>query len=404
MRKLCILGATGSIGLSTLAVVRENPQAFRVAALTAHSNVEKMFELCLEFHPDQVVMVDAQAAATLARQLQQAQPHCVTEVLSGRDGLQQVAAASVSDTVMAAIVGGAGLAPTLAAVNAGKRVLLANKEALVMSGQLFMDAARQSGAEILPVDSEHNAIFQCLPRETQQLGSCELAEAGIEKIILTGSGGPFRELPLAELATQTPAAACAHPNWEMGQKISVDSATMMNKGLEYIEARWLFNCQQHQLQVVLHPQSVIHSMVSYTDGSVLAQMGRPDMRTPIAHCLSFPERIHSGVEPLDFMALQNLTFAEAEAARYPCLALAIDACWRGQWATTALNAANEVAVARFLAEGIGFTDIARVCQHVVTTLEADYSALSLNSIDAILSLDEHARQCANEFIEQTITC
>lgn len=402
--RLCILGATGSIGLNTLAVVREHPRRFQIDVLTANTNVSQMAALCAEFQPRQAIMVSAEAAAELAQALQQQSKTASIEVLSGFTALEEAAANESNDTVMAAIVGGAGLAPTLAAVRAGKRVLLANKEALVMSGQLFMDAAHASGAQILPVDSEHNAIFQCLPREAQQLGSCDLTGAGIDKIILTGSGGPFRELPLAELAEQSPAAACAHPNWDMGQKISVDSATMMNKGLEYIEARWLFNCTAEQLEVVLHPQSVIHSMVSYADGSVLAQMGRPDMRTPIAHCLSFPERIASGVEPLDFMALQNLSFAAADAERYPCLALAIKACWQGQWATTALNAANEIAVASFLAGAIRFTDIAEVCAAVVKQLETTHAEQDVNSLEAVLSVDEQARLSATNLIEKKYSC
>lgn len=402
--RLCILGATGSIGLNTLAVVREHRQRFQVDVLTANTNVTKMAELCAEFQPRQAIMVTEQAASELAQALKQRGMTIAIEVASGLTALEEAAAKDTNDTVMAAIVGGAGLAPTLAAVRAGKRVLLANKEALVMSGQLFMDAAQDSGAQILPVDSEHNAIFQCLPREAQKLGSCDLSGAGIDKIILTGSGGPFRELPLAELSEQSPAAACAHPNWDMGQKISVDSATMMNKGLEYIEARWLFNCKAEQLDVVLHPQSVIHSMVSYADGSVLAQMGRPDMRTPIAHCLSFPERITSGVEPLDFMALQNLSFAAADPARYPCLALAIKACWQGQWATTALNAANEVAVASFLDGTIKFTDIAEVCAAVVKQLETTHAEQDVNSLETVLSVDEQARVSATKLIENRYSC
>lgn len=400
-RKLCILGATGSIGLSTLAIVRAQPQAFDVVALTAHRNVAQMRELCEEFQPQFAVMADEQAAQALRAELSTLR----TQVLAGREALAEVAGNGASDTVMAAIVGGAGLVPTLAAVHAGKRVLLANKEALVMSGQLFIDAARASGAQILPVDSEHNAIFQCLPNDVQQqLGYCDLKAAGVHKILLTGSGGPFRELPLSELAQQTPAAACAHPNWDMGQKISVDSATMMNKGLEYIEARWLFNCSAEQIEVVLHPQSVIHSMVSFDDGSVLAQMGQPDMRTPIAHCLSYPERIQSGVAPLDFMQLNQLTFAAADAARYPCLALAMECCWLGQWATTALNAANEVAVAHFLAHDIGFTAIAELCQTVVAQLAPRYQDAALADIDAILALDAEARKTAEAAIQQGVAC
>ncbi|MDN7123557.1 1-deoxy-D-xylulose-5-phosphate reductoisomerase [Pseudidiomarina terrestris] len=401
MHKLCLLGATGSIGTSTLAVLREQPDRFQLTAVTAHRNVEQMRTICEEFQPEVAVMVDEQAARDLAEVLKGR----ATQVLSGAQAVADVAAASNSDTVMAAIVGGAGLVPTFAAVTAGKRVLLANKEALVMSGQLFIDAAASSGAQILPVDSEHNAIFQCLPAEVQQqLGHCDLSAAGIHKILLTGSGGPFRELPLAELAAQTPAAACAHPNWDMGQKISVDSATMMNKGLEYIEARWLFNCNEAQLDVVLHPQSVIHSMVSYKDGSVLAQMGQPDMRTPIAHCLSFPERIESGVAPLDFLSIGQLNFAAADSARYPCLELAMQACWQGQWATTTLNAANEVAVAAYLAGQIKFTGIASVCRAALEQIQQGNNAVALNSIAAILSLDEQARAIARERIKQVEAC
>lgn len=401
MHKLCLLGATGSIGASTLAVLRGQPERFQLTAVTAHSSVEQMLAICEEFQPEVAVLVDEQAAMRLAEALKGS----VTRVLSGAQAVADVAADGSSDTVMAAIVGGAGLVPTFAAVTAGKRVLLANKEALVMSGQLFIDAAAASGAQILPVDSEHNAIFQCLPTAVQQqLGYCDLSGAGVHKILLTGSGGPFRDLPISELEQQSPAAACAHPNWDMGQKISVDSATMMNKGLEYIEARWLFNCTAAQLDVVLHPQSVIHSMVSYADGSVLAQMGQPDMRTPIAHCLSFPERIYSGVKPLDFLSIGNLSFAAADSARYPCLDLAMQACWQGQWATTALNAANEVAVAAYLAGQIKFTGIASVCSAVVEQIAQRDNAAELNSIAAILSLDEQARVCARERIKQVEAC
>ncbi len=401
MHRVCLLGATGSIGASTLAVLREQPERFQLSAVTANSNVVQMQAICQEFQPAVAVMVDEAAA----KQLQQALQGGPTEVLSGAQAVAEVAADSNSDTVMAAIVGGAGLVPTFAAVEAGKRVLLANKEALVMSGQLFIDAAAANGAQILPVDSEHNAIFQCLPAAVQQqLGHCDLVGAGVDKILLTGSGGPFRQLPLTELEQQTPAAACAHPNWDMGQKISVDSATMMNKGLEYIEARWLFNCNADQLQVVLHPQSVIHSMVSYTDGSVLAQMGQPDMRTPIAHCLSFPERSVSGVKPLDFLSLGELSFAAADSARYPCLELAMQACWQGQWATTTLNAANEIAVAAFLAGQIKFTEIARICAVALDRVAQQKQTAELNSVAAILSVDEQARAYATEQIEQVEQC
>lgn len=392
-QRITILGATGSIGQNTLAVVAMQPERFEVFALTANGNVEAMAELCLKHRPEYAVMADEQAALALQRKLGGIQ----CEVLAGESALAQVAAAEQVDTVMAAIVGAAGLMPTMAAVKAGKRVLLANKEALVMSGQIFMDAVATHGAELLPIDSEHNAIYQCLPKEVQQpLGHADLAQAGIHQILLTGSGGPFRELPLAELAQQTPNAACNHPNWSMGQKISVDSATMLNKGLEYIEARWLFNCKREQLQVVVHPQSVIHSMVSYLDGSVLAQLGQPDMRTPIAYGLSYPERIPSGVEALDFLSLGALTFMPADPARYPCLQLAIDACWEGQWATTALNAANEIAVAAFLEQRIPFTAIAHICDSVLNQL----NRRELNTVEGLIEFDGEARARARQQVER----
>ncbi len=396
-KQITVLGATGSIGQNTLAVVKENPGLFSVFAVTAQQNVADMVEICYSFKPQFAVMTDAGAATELRERLS----GLPTEVLSGADAMADVASAPEVDLVMAAIVGAAGLLPTMAAVRAGKRVLLANKEALVMTGQLFMDAVVKHKAELLPIDSEHNAIFQCLPVDVQQqLGRSDLAAAGIRQIMLTGSGGPFRNLPLDQLAEQTPDAACAHPNWSMGRKISVDSATMINKGLEYIEARWLFNCQREQLQVVLHPQSVIHSMVSYTDGSVIAQLGLPDMRTPIAYGMSYPQRIQSGVSALDFTALGDLTFAEADAKRYPCLQLAIDACWEGQWATTTLNAANEVAVAAFLDGRIRFTDISRV----VADLLAKISPQQLNSVAEVLSLDEQVRAYSREQVEQYSLC
>ncbi|MEH6711315.1 MAG: 1-deoxy-D-xylulose-5-phosphate reductoisomerase, partial [Paraglaciecola polaris] len=302
-----------------------------------------------------------------------------------------VASADEVDIVMAAIVGGAGLLPTIAAVKAGKKVLLANKESLVMSGELFMNAVREHNAQLLPIDSEHNAIFQCLPHDYQY---ANMAASGISSILLTGSGGPFRETPLAELSRVTPAQACAHPNWDMGQKISVDSATMMNKGLEFIEARWLFGLQSSDIQVVLHPQSIIHSMVQYCDGSVLAQMGNPDMRTPIAHGLAFPNRIESGVKPLDFQTVSNFTFNLPEPERYPNLYLAIDASNAGQYATTALNAANEVAVAAFLAGQIGFTQIAQVNEQCVTQM----NGCQLDDIDAIVAWDLECRNAAQQII------
>ncbi|MGL5598549.1 MAG: 1-deoxy-D-xylulose-5-phosphate reductoisomerase, partial [Aeromonas sp.] len=364
MRNLVILGASGSIGQSTLKVLRHNPGSWQVLALTAARSVDAMLRDCLEFSPRFAVMVDETAARELATRLK---THgSATEVMAGAAALCEVAAHPDAHSVMAAIVGAAGLAPTMAAVRASKRVLLANKEALVMSGAFFMEAVRAHGAELLPIDSEHNAIFQCLPTEVQhQPGFCDLQSAGISKILLTGSGGPFRYTELSELAQVTPAQAIAHPNWSMGAKISVDSATMMNKGLEYIEARWLFNAAPEQIQVVIHPQSVIHSMVQYKDGSVLAQLGNPDMCTPIAHALAYPERIVSSVEPLDFFSVTEFSFIRPDYQRYPCLALAMSACQKGQAATTALNAANEEAVAAFLAGRIGFMDIAKINEVVM---------------------------------------
>jgi 1-deoxy-D-xylulose-5-phosphate reductoisomerase len=394
MRRITVLGATGSIGQNTLDVVARHPEDFEVFALTAHSQVQVMAELCLKHHPQYAVM-GSQSSASELKELLGTQVS--TQVTYGEKALAEVSAAGDVNIVMAAIVGAAGLAPTLAAIDAGKDVLLANKEALVMSGQLFIDHAQHSGARIIPVDSEHNAIFQCLPQAAQQLvGTMSLAEHGIQHLLLTGSGGPFRDIPLEELSKQTPGAACNHPNWSMGRKISVDSATMLNKGLEYIEARWLFNCSREQLKVVIHPQSVIHSMVQYTDGSVLAQMGEPDMRTPIAHSLGYPERLESGVSNLDFTQIGQLTFKQPESARYPCLQLAIEACWAGQWATTALNAANEIAVSAFLQEQVGFTDIAKVCDSVLqslTTHEAD-------SIETLLAIDKKARLAANQWLQE----
>ena len=392
---LTILGATGSIGKSTLAVIRQNPERFRVQALTANRNVTEMVAQCLEFKPYYAVMLDDVAATELSQQLKSL--NCATQVLSGLDALCQVAALDESDMVMAAIVGAAGLMPTLAAVRAGKRILLANKEALVMSGALFMEEVKANGAELLPIDSEHNAIFQAMPMAVQtNLGFCDLVAEGISKILLTGSGGPFRYTDIAELAAVTPAQACAHPNWSMGQKISVDSATMMNKGLEYIEAKWLFNADESQIQVVIHPQSVIHSMVQYTDGSVLAQMGEPDMCTPIAHAMAYPQRIPSGVKPLDFFEMGELTFLKPDYARYPCLKLAIDACYQGQAATTSLNAANEIAVEAFLTGQIGFTDIARVNATVLDNLTISEA----NCIDTLIDIDAMARIDAQQTISR----
>ncbi|MBT1444769.1 1-deoxy-D-xylulose-5-phosphate reductoisomerase [Shewanella sp. JM162201] len=394
MQNLVVLGATGSIGKSTLDVVKRNPQHYCAFALVAASSVERMLELCIEHKPRFAHMVDGKAAAALNAQLP---ANLNIEVTTGEDALLALVSHSDVDTVMAAIVGAAGLVPTLAAVKAGKRVLLANKEALVMSGELFIAETRKSGAVLLPVDSEHNAIFQCLPEKVQrELGYCDLSAAGISHILLTGSGGPFLTSPLESLAAMTPAQACKHPNWSMGPKISVDSATMMNKGLEYIEARWLFNTAADELKVVIHPQSVIHSMVQYRDGSVLAQMGNPDMRTPIAHAMAYPERISAGVEPLDFFKLGTLSFCEPDFSRFPCLKLAMDACHDGQEATTVLNAANEVAVAAFLNGQIGFTDIAVINAECLGKIAKTH----LDSIEAIIALDAEARRLANQLVSR----
>ncbi|OXX32900.1 1-deoxy-D-xylulose-5-phosphate reductoisomerase [Vibrio sp. V09_P4A23P171] len=399
MRKLTILGATGSIGASTLKVVAQNPEHFSVVALAAGNNVNKMRELCQRWQPVYAVMANPKAADELLAQLQSL--NLKTTVLFGEDAMCHVAALDEVDTVMAAIVGAAGLLPTMAAVKAGKRVLLANKEALVMSGQLFIDAVEKHGAELLPVDSEHNAIFQCLPPEIQgSLGRCDLQEHGVQHILLTGSGGPFRYSDLSTLADVSPQQAIAHPNWSMGPKISVDSATMMNKGLEYIEAKWLFNASKQQLKVLIHPQSVIHSMVQYRDGSVLAQMGEPDMSTPIALTLSYPERITAGVPALDFTKLSNLSFMDVDYERYPCLGLAIDACYQGQHATTSLNAANEIAVEAFLNKQIRFTDIAQVNERVLSKVCAAHTRLHCYDLESLLELDRMARTIAQQIIQE----
>ncbi|MCH1919831.1 1-deoxy-D-xylulose-5-phosphate reductoisomerase [Shewanella sp. A3A] len=392
MQSLVILGATGSIGASTLSVVEHNPEQYQVYALVANTNVDKMVALCEQYLPTIAHMVDKAAATALAQQV----AHLPVEVTSGADELEALVMSDAVDTVMAAIVGAAGMQPTLAAVKAGKRVLLANKEALVMSGRLFIDAVAQYGATLLPVDSEHNAIYQCLSTEAQQhLGKCDLAAAGISKILLTGSGGPFLTADIHSLPDVSPAQAIKHPNWSMGPKISVDSATMMNKGLEYIEARWLFNASAEQIQVVIHPQSVIHSMVQYCDGSVLAQLGNPDMRTPIAHCMAYPTRIRSGVEPLDFFKVGQLSFFEPDFNRFPCLALAMEASRRGQEATTVVNAANEIAVAAFLAGKIRYTDIVRVNEYCLNNVPQS----PLDSITDILALDEMSRRYATERLQ-----
>lgn len=391
MQKVSILGATGSIGKSTLDVLLKHPELFSVYALTANNNVEVLLQMAQLCSPEYVVIADPKQFKQAKKLFSDGQLTC--EVLAGHEALAQVASASEVDVVMAAIVGAAGLMPTLAAVKAGKKVLLANKESLVMSGDLFIQTANQYHAQILPIDSEHNAIFQCLPTDFTY---GDLCSSGISKILLTGSGGPFLNTPLNELHHVTPDQACAHPNWDMGRKISVDSATMMNKGLEFIEARWLFGLEASDIQIVLHPQSIIHSMVQYIDGTVLAQMGNPDMRTPIAHALAFPERIESGVSPLDFNQLANFTFTEPETERYPNLALAIQASSAGQYATTTLNAANEVAVAAFLQGKIGFMQIARVNEECLQQT----SSHNLNTIEAVLESDKSARRLSINIIEK----
>ncbi|MEW6483516.1 MAG: 1-deoxy-D-xylulose-5-phosphate reductoisomerase [Pseudomonadota bacterium] len=393
MKRLTLLGSTGSIGTSTLSVVRENPEQYQVTALVAGNNAALMATQCSEFRPAYAAMATEAAASELRERLKALKVD--TEVLSGVQAACELAALPEVDQVMAAIVGASGLLPTLSAIRAGKRVLLANKESLVTCGGLFMEEVRRSGACLMPVDSEHNAIFQSLPAVIQQqLGYADLRNSGVDSVILTGSGGPFRDVPLTGLSSMTPAQACAHPNWSMGRKISVDSATMMNKGLEYIEARWLFNATDSQMEVVIHPQSVIHSMVRYCDGSVLAQLGSPDMRTPIAHSMAWPDRIPASVKPLDFTRLGALTFLAPDYQRYPCLKLAIDACAAGQAATTALNAANEIAVEAFLNGRIRFTDIAALNHQVLETVQF----AEPDSVESVMEIDEQTRRITGDLL------
>ena len=387
MQQVCLLGATGSIGQSTLDVLARHPERFALHAVSANSHVERMAELCRQYRPKIAAMADPAAADRLRAELDGSG----IEIRSGEQALIDIAADSEVDTVMAAIVGAVGLMPTLAAVRAGKRVLLANKEALVMAGQLFMDAVRAQGAELLPIDSEHNAIFQCLPAGELR----GLREKGVSRIWLTGSGGPFRELPLDRFAAITPQQAIAHPNWSMGPKISVDSATMMNKGLELIEACWLFDLPESEIEILLHPQSIIHSMVAYDDGSVLAQMGNPDMRTPIAHALAWPGRIASGVEPLDLVRVSQLNFEAADENRFPCLRLARAAIAEGGTAPAILNAANEIAVEAFLAGRIPFTRIPQLIEDCMQQTPAHAS----DSLDRILADDAAARACVRQAID-----
>ena len=388
-QQLTILGSTGSIGVNTLDVVRRHPRRYRVVALCAHSQVDRLFEQCVEFRPRHAVVGDPLLAAELAGRL--AVAGCPTEVSHGPEALLRMAELPEVDAVMAAIVGAAGLAPTLAAARAGKKILLANKEALVMAGPVFMRAVRESGATLLPIDSEHNAIFQSLPSNY----SGNLAESGVLGLYLTASGGPFLGMAVTELESVSPEQACAHPNWVMGRKISVDCATMMNKGLEVIEAHWLFNVPADRIQVVIHPQSVIHSLVQYADGSVIAELGNPDMRTPIAHALAYPQRIAAGVEPLDLYQVASLHFARPDLERFPCLALAYRALGEGGSAPTTLNAANEVAVEAFLEGRIGFTAIPEVIAEVMDQLPL---ASPLDSLADVLAADRRARETAQRCI------
>jgi 1-deoxy-D-xylulose-5-phosphate reductoisomerase len=389
-QQITVLGATGSIGLSTLDVIARHPERYQVFALSGFSRLAELEALCMLYRPRFAVVPEALAARKLQQALQAA--GLVTQVLHGPEGLCLVAAHPEVDAVMAAIVGAAGLPPTLAAVEAGKKVLLANKEALVMSGALFMQAVRRSGAVLLPIDSEHNAIFQCLPGDYAR----GLQQVGVRRILLTASGGPFREMPLEQLHAVTPEQACAHPNWSMGRKISVDSASMMNKGLELIEACWLFDATPAQVEVVVHPQSVIHSLVDYVDGSVLAQLGNPDMRTPISHALAWPERIDSGVAPLDLFAVARLDFQAPDEQRFPCLRLAREAAQAGGTAPAMLNAANEVAVTAFLERRIRFPEIASMIEDV---LHAE-PALAVESLETVLAADGRARDLAEQWLSR----
>ena len=393
MQNITILGSTGTIGEQTLDVIARHKERYQVFALTANTNIHTMLQQCLNVAPQYAVMLDAVAAKTLAYQL--AEHKSKTIVLSGLSHLEQVCSDAEVDTVMAAIVGAAGLMPAMAAAKAGKRILLANKETLVMAGSLFMDAVIQGGATLLPIDSEHNAIFQVMPPQ----GLNSLKEGGIRKIILTASGGPFRGHTQAQIDHATPAMALKHPNWVMGAKITIDSATLMNKGLEVIEAHWLFNAAPEQIDVVVHPQSVIHSMVEYVDGSVLAQLGNPDMRTPIAYALAYPDRIDSGVSALDFLTIGKLEFEAPDIKRFPCLQLAYDALSVGGTASTILNAANEVAVNAFLKEQIGFNTISTLIAAALNDLSIERST----SIEHLITVDQLARQYASEWIERSAT-
>ena len=383
MKEITILGSTGSIGVNTLDVVSRHRDKFNVKALTANTNLDVFLDQCIQHKPEYAVMADEECASKLEEKLKKEAPD--VSILAGTDGLLQVAELETVDYVMAAIVGAAGLLPTLAAAKAGKRVLLANKEALVMSGKLFMDTVLQNNAELIPIDSEHNAIFQCISTANT---------SSISNIILTASGGPFLDTPINELSSKTPEQACKHPKWDMGRKISVDSATMMNKGLEVIEASWLFNIKSETIKVIIHPQSIIHSLVEYKDGSVLAQLGNPDMRIPIAYGLAWPERIETCVQRLDLFDIAHLDFKEAEADRFPCLQLAREAIKQGGTSCVILNAANEVAVNEFLNKRIKFTDIPTIIESVMS----DITQNTANTLEVILRDDGLARNRALEII------
>lgn len=397
-QQITLLGATGSIGASTLDVVSQHPDDYAIFALTANTNVEALEALCVQWLPQYAVMNDVESANELEARLNN--KNIKTTVLNGESGLLKVVKDDEVDCIVAAIVGAAGLVPTLAAAKAGKRILLANKESLVMSGKLFVDIARENDAVLMPVDSEHNAIFQCLPDNlTDNHSSVKMTNrntaSGIERILLTASGGPFRTFSFDELEHVTPEQAVNHPNWDMGKKISVDSATLMNKGLELIEAYWLFDMDIGDIDVVVHPQSMIHSMVSYIDGSVLAQLGNPDMRTPIAHALAWPQRINSGVEPLDFFNVAKLEFERPDLERFPCLRLCYDAIKMGGTATIILNAANEIAVDAFLEEKIKFTDIAILIERTLDQAEIEED---VSSLEKILQADAMARKITSDCI------
>jgi 1-deoxy-D-xylulose-5-phosphate reductoisomerase len=389
-QRLTILGSTGSVGASALDVVARHRERFEIVALAARQQTDALFRQCLEFQPKIAALLDAAAARDLQQRLRQANLDC--EVRCGIEALEAVASLPAVDTVMAAIVGVAGLRPTLAAARAGKKILLANKESLVTAGALLMDAVNASGATLLPIDSEHNAIFQALPR-----GYGDPERSGVRRILLTASGGPFRSATLRQLENVTPDEACAHPNWDMGRKISVDSATMMNKGLEVIEARWLFNVRPEQIEVVIHPESVVHSLVEYIDGSVIAQLGNPDMRTPIAHALGFPERISAGVEFLDLPRIGALHFERPDRERFPCLRLAYEALAAGGTAPAALNAANEVAVASFLDGRLGFRQIPALIEAVLS----DLTCRPVGGLEEVFAADRAARERADGWLRAT---